>query len=76
MAEMKNLTLDISDGVARLILNRPKHNVLNIEMMKAFNAVIEELIADKESKCLVIGDRANVDGAAARRAGMHFFLIR
>jgi cyclohexa-1,5-dienecarbonyl-CoA hydratase len=54
MAELKNLILEKKDGVARLTLDRPKHNVLNIEMMQSFNAVIEALLADTALKCLVI----------------------
>jgi cyclohexa-1,5-dienecarbonyl-CoA hydratase len=41
-------------GIARIIFNRPKHNMLNIEMMKEMNAEIEALIADRDVKCLVI----------------------
>jgi cyclohexa-1,5-dienecarbonyl-CoA hydratase len=54
MAELKNLKLASSEGIARLTLDRPKHNVLNIEMMRAVNRVIEALAADPTLKCLVI----------------------
>lgn len=40
-------------GVARIIFNRPKHNMLNIAMMKEMNAEIGTIIADRELKCLV-----------------------
>ncbi len=40
-------------GVARVIFNRPKHNMLNIEMMKEMNAEIEALLDDRDLKCLV-----------------------
>jgi cyclohexa-1,5-dienecarbonyl-CoA hydratase len=41
--EYKNISLEIEDGVARLTLNRPPLNILNIEMMNEMNAVFEEL---------------------------------
>jgi cyclohexa-1,5-dienecarbonyl-CoA hydratase len=41
-------------GGARLTLARPKHNVLNIEMMIELNTHLEELLADGELKCLVL----------------------
>jgi len=55
MAELKHLKLEKTDGVARLTLVRPKHNVLNIEMMNELNAELELLIADNDLKCVVIG---------------------
>jgi len=55
MAELKHLKLEKADGVARLTLARPKHNVLNIEMMNELNAELELLIADNDLKCVVIG---------------------
>ena len=40
-------------GVARIIFTRPKHNMLNIAMMKEINSELEALIEDRELKCLV-----------------------
>jgi cyclohexa-1,5-dienecarbonyl-CoA hydratase len=54
MPELNNLKLEKADGVARITLARPKHNVLNIEMMKELNSELEGLIADDELKCVVI----------------------
>jgi cyclohexa-1,5-dienecarbonyl-CoA hydratase len=42
------------DGVARLTFNRPKHNVLNIDMMNEFNQQLAALLADEALKCIVI----------------------
>jgi cyclohexa-1,5-dienecarbonyl-CoA hydratase len=54
MTERKHLKIEKTDSVARIAFDRPKHNVLNIEMMKELNAELEELIADNEIKCLVL----------------------
>lgn len=54
MVELKNIKIEIANGVAHVILNRPKHNVLNIEMMKEMNAELEKLLEDDELKCVVI----------------------
>ena len=54
MTELVFHKLKIADGVARITFNRPKHNVLNIDMMNEFNDQLEDLVADSELKCLVI----------------------
>jgi cyclohexa-1,5-dienecarbonyl-CoA hydratase len=55
MAEhMKHLKMEKADGVARITFARPKHNVLNIEMMNELNNRLDELAAEDELKCLVI----------------------
>jgi cyclohexa-1,5-dienecarbonyl-CoA hydratase len=54
MTDYKFIKVDSSGGVARITLARPKHNVLNIEMMKELIAALENLKADRELKCLVI----------------------
>ena len=40
-------------GIARIIFNRPKHNMLSIPMMKEINSELEALLADRNLKCLV-----------------------
>jgi cyclohexa-1,5-dienecarbonyl-CoA hydratase len=54
MAESEFLLIQKDDQVARITLNRPKHNVLNIPMMKDLNAELEAIAADDMLKCLVI----------------------
>lgn len=54
MSDLKHLKVEKSDGVARVTFARPKHNVLNIEMMNELNSQMEVLIADKDLKCLVV----------------------
>ena len=54
MSELKFHKLEKADGVARITLNRPKHNVFNIEMMQELNSELEKLVADAELKCVVI----------------------
>jgi cyclohexa-1,5-dienecarbonyl-CoA hydratase len=54
MGDHKHLRFEQTDGVARITLARPKHNVLNIEMMRETTAVLEDLARDKNLKCMVI----------------------
>jgi cyclohexa-1,5-dienecarbonyl-CoA hydratase len=55
MSALKYHKLEKTDGVARINLNRPKHNVLDIEMMRELNSELEKMIADTKLKCVVIG---------------------
>ena len=44
-----------NDGqVAKITLDRPKHNVLDIPMMNELNAELEKIAADDELKCVVL----------------------
>ncbi|MCD4678438.1 MAG: enoyl-CoA hydratase/isomerase family protein [Desulfobacula sp.] len=54
MAEPKFIKIENNGEVARIILDRPKHNVLNIPMMNELNAQLEKIAADDELKCVVI----------------------
>ena len=54
MTEPKNLKIDTKDGVATITFARPKHNVLNIDMMNELNAQLDALARDPELKCLVL----------------------
>jgi cyclohexa-1,5-dienecarbonyl-CoA hydratase len=54
MSDQTFTKIDIAGGVARVTLARPKHNVLNIEMMQELIAALEKLKADRELKCVVI----------------------
>jgi len=54
MSEPENIKIEKTDGVARIVLNRPKHNVLNIEMMNELNAELNKIAEDDDLKCLVI----------------------
>ncbi len=54
MPELKNLRIDHTDGVARITLARPKHNVFDIAMMKELNGRLEALLDDRELKCIVL----------------------
>ncbi len=42
------------NGIARITLNRPKHNVFNIDMMQELTSVLADLNGDAELKCVVI----------------------
>jgi len=54
MTDLKHLRVEKVEGTARITLARPKHNVLNIEMMKEMIARLEVIADDKDLKCLVI----------------------
>jgi cyclohexa-1,5-dienecarbonyl-CoA hydratase len=53
MSGSKHLRVQTSEGVARITLARPKHNVLNIEMMKELISELKALEKDAGTKCLV-----------------------
>jgi enoyl-CoA hydratase len=65
--EFKNITLEISDGIATLTINRPKVlNALNLDTLKEMECAVYKIKADAGVKALVItgaGDRAFVAGA-------------
>lgn len=54
MAEGKFIKVNKEKQVARITLDRPKHNVLDIEMMKEFNLELEKIAGDDDLKCVVI----------------------
>lgn len=54
MAEAEFIKINIEKQIARITLDRPKHNVLDIAMMKELNLELEKIAADDELKCVVI----------------------
>lgn len=54
MSHLKFIKHELVDGVATLTFDRPKHNVLNIEMMNELNGQLEALANDGSLKCLVL----------------------
>jgi len=50
----RHIKTDLEKGAARITLARPKHNVLNIEMMGELNEALSSLAADAGLKCVVI----------------------
>ena len=54
MSELKHLKFGKSDAVARITLDRPKFNMMNIEMMDELNGLFETLIQDDDLKCIVL----------------------
>ena len=51
---MKHLKMEKTEGVARISFARPKHNVLNIEMMNELNSRLDELAVEDDLKCVVL----------------------
>lgn len=54
MADPKFLKIENDGTVAKIILDRPKHNVLDIPMMDELNIELEKIAADEDLKCVVI----------------------
>jgi len=54
MSEPNFIKTETANGVVRITLDRPKHNVLNIEMMRELIAELEKVTTDPELKCVVI----------------------
>lgn len=54
MSEFGYLKFEKTEGVARITLNRPKSNMMNIEMMDELNGRLEVLIEDDDLKCIVL----------------------
>jgi len=54
MNEYKHIKVKNSDGVERITLDRPKHNVLNIEMMNELIAELKSMVEDTRLKCVVL----------------------
>ncbi|WP_457552604.1 enoyl-CoA hydratase/isomerase family protein [Desulfobacula sp.] len=54
MADLEFLKIENDGQVARIILDRPKHNVLDIPMMNELNGELEKIAVDENLKCLVI----------------------
>ena len=53
MSEAKFIKFEKADGVARITLNRPKVNMMSIEMIGEMSSQVEALLADDDLKCLV-----------------------
>ncbi|WP_319525082.1 enoyl-CoA hydratase/isomerase family protein [uncultured Desulfosarcina sp.] len=54
MSYLQTIQHTIADGIATLTLDRPKHNVLNIDMMTELNGQLDQLATDGSLKCIVI----------------------
>jgi cyclohexa-1,5-dienecarbonyl-CoA hydratase len=63
----EHIRFDVSDGVARLTLNKPPLNVLNIAMMREINSALEGLGDDPSVKVLVF---EAAEGSKAFSAGV------
>jgi len=50
----QHIKTEYANGLARITLARPRHNVLNIEMMKELNGALTSLAADANLKCAVL----------------------
>lgn len=53
MPDQNHFKFENEGGVARITLARPKHNVLNIDMMEELNSILAIVHADQDVKCVV-----------------------
>ena len=53
-SEYSSIACDVQAGVARITLNRPPLNILNIAMMKEINSALDALKSNDDAKLLVI----------------------
>jgi cyclohexa-1,5-dienecarbonyl-CoA hydratase len=53
MSNLQNLKFEKADGVARITLNRPKFNMMDIDMIVEINGLLEGLASDQDLKCVV-----------------------
>ncbi len=58
MTELTYLKFEKTEAVARITLDRPKFNMMNIEMMDELNGRFEALLQDDDLKCIVLDARA------------------
>ena len=54
MATYNYLKIGSKDGAAYVTFARPKHNVLNIDMMNELNGALDDFIRDPDLKCVVL----------------------
>ncbi|MEK9998374.1 MAG: enoyl-CoA hydratase-related protein, partial [Cryomorphaceae bacterium] len=64
MDQFQNLIIEKNDGIALLVLNRPKQlNALNKELLSELNSAFELLREDAETKVIILtgsGEKAFV----------------
>ncbi len=63
MTEFKNIQYTKDEHVATITLNRPPLNVLNIEMMREINSVVEELQDESKLKVVIFKAEGNAFSA-------------
>ncbi len=57
--EFQNISLEVKEGIAKLIIDRPPVNVMNWETLVEINAALEEVQKDDEAKVLLIRGSGN-----------------
>jgi len=67
----KNILLEKKDGVAKLIINRPPLNILDINILEEMNQALAELRTDDEVKVVVITGAGNKAFSAGVAVGDH-----
>ena len=67
----ENIILEKKDGVAKIIINRPPLNILNIKTIDEMNHALAELRTDDEIKVVVITATGNRAFSAGVEVGEH-----
>ena len=57
--EFQNITLENTEGITKLTLNRPPVNVIDFQTLREMNAALERLAEDDETKVLLIRGSGN-----------------
>ncbi len=67
----KNILLEKKDGVAKIIINKPPLNILDIDTLEEMNQALAELRTDDEVKVVVITGAGNKAFSAGVAVGDH-----
>ena len=54
MTKLTHLKFEKADAVARITFDRPRFNMMNIEMMNELNGLFETLMQEDDLKCIVL----------------------
>lgn len=55
MSDLEHFELNIADGIASIVMNKPPLNVMDNPMMEEFNRLLEPLVGDEQLAAIVIG---------------------
>ena len=69
--DYKNIILEKKDGAAKIIINRPPLNILNIETLEEMNRALTDLRADDATKVVVVTASGKKAFSAGVEVGDH-----
>ena len=66
MAHSPHVSVEVTDGVGRLVMDRPdRHNAMDPEMAEAIDAALDELAGDDAVRCLLLTGTGGVYNTGA-----------